>query len=151
MPFVRRYRDLNTNLDGLYKDIKKELQQDKDLTIANETEGVINDVPFKSIIAVRASIPRAITGTLREVTVTIAGQPDDWLLEMHTGAWFGNMILPGAGGFLVAGPFGAAATVGGTVVFAAEYGRKLKNRIKELVKQRSGKAYSESKVETFVT
>ena len=47
--------------------------------------------------------------------------------------------------------FGAAATIGGTVVFASEYGRKLKNRIKELVKKNSGKAYSESKIETFVT
>ncbi|MBL7080720.1 hypothetical protein ISS39_10385 [Candidatus Bathyarchaeota archaeon] len=151
MPFVRRYKDLSTNLDGLYQDIKKELQQDKDLTVINENIGVINDVPFKSITAARATIPRAITGTLREVNVTIAGQPDNWLLEMHTGAWFGNMILPGAGGFLVAGPFGAAATVGGTVVFAAEYSRKLKNKVKELVKKHSGKAYSESKVETFVT
>ena len=151
MPFVRRYSDLNTNLDGLYQDIKKELQQDKDLTVSNETEGVINDVPFKAITAVRASLPRAITGTLREVTVTIAGHPDEWLLEMHTGTWFGNMILPGAGGFLVAGPFVAAATVGGTVVLAAEYGRKLKNKIKELVKKHSGKAYSESKIETFVS
>lgn len=151
MPFVRKYKDLNTNLDGLYQDIKKELQQDKDLTVANETEGIINDVPFKTITAVRASLPRAITGTLREVTVTIAGYPDEWLLEMHAGAWFGNMILPGAGGFLVAGPFGAAATVGGTVVLAAEYSRKMKNRIKALVKNHSGKAYSESKIETFVS
>lgn len=148
---MRRYKDLNTDLDGLFQDIKKELQQDKDLTVSNETEGVINGVPFKAITAVRASLPRAITGTLREVTVTVAGLPDEWLLEMHTGAWFGNMILPGAGGFLVAGPFGAAATVGGTVVLAAEYGRKLKNRIKELVKKHSGKAYSESKIETFVS
>ena len=148
---MRKYKDLNTNLDGLYQDIKKELQQDKDLTVANETEGIINDVPFKTITAVRASLPRAITGTLREVTVTIAGYPDEWLLEMHAGAWFGNMILPGAGGFLVAGPFGAAATVGGTVVLAAEYGRKMKNRIKALVKNHSGKAYSESKIETFVS
>jgi len=151
LPFVRKYKDLNTNLDGLYQDIKKELQQDKDLTVANETEGIINDVPFKTITAVRASLPRAITGTLREVTVTIAGYPDEWLLEMHAGAWFGNMILPGAGGFLVAGPFGAAATVGGTVVLAAEYSRKMKNRIKALVKNHSGKAYSESKIETFVS
>jgi len=148
---VRKYKDLNTNLDGLYQDIKKELQQDKDLTVANETEGIINDVPFKTITAVRASLPRAITGTLREVTVTIAGYPDEWLLEMHAGSWFGNMILPGAGGFLVAGPFGAAATVGGTVVLAAEYSRKMKNRIKALVKNHSGKAYSESKIETFVS
>ena len=151
MPFVRRYKDLSTNLDGLYQDVKDVLQQDKDLTIISENIGVVNDVPFKSITAARATIPRAITGTLREVNVTIAGQPDNWLLEMHTGAWFGNMILPGAGGFLVAGPFGAAATVGGTVVFAAEYSRKLKNKVKELVKKHSGKAYSESKVETFVT
>ena len=34
MPFVRRYKDLGTNLDTLFEDIKKELQQDKDLTIA---------------------------------------------------------------------------------------------------------------------
>ena len=149
MPFVRKYKDLNTNLDGLYQDIKKELQQDKDLTVANETEGIINDVPFKTITAVRASLPRAITGTLREVTVTIAGYPDEWLLEMHAGAWFGNMILPGAGGFLVAGPFGAAATVGGTVVLAAEYSRKMKNRIKALVKKHSKEKYSDEKVETF--
>jgi hypothetical protein len=85
MPFVRKYKDLNTNLDGLYQDIQKELQQDKDLTVSNETEGVINGVPFKSISAVRASLPRAITGTLREVTVSVAGHPDEWLLEMHTG------------------------------------------------------------------
>jgi hypothetical protein len=151
MPFVRSYKDLGTNLVGLYEDVKREFQQDKDLTIAGENMGVINEVPFKTITAVRATLPRAITGTLREVSVTIAGHPDDWLLEMHTGAWFGNMILPGAGGFLVAGPFGAAVTVGGTVVLAAEYGRKLKNRIKELVKKHSGKAYSESKIETFVS
>ena len=151
MPFVRKYKDLGTNLDALYDDIKKELQEDKDLTIVNENIGVINGVPFKTITATRATVPRAFTGTLREVTVSIAGEPDAWILELHTGAWFGNMVLPGAGGFLIAGPIGAAATASGTVLFAAEYGRKLKNRIKALVKKHSDKQYTESKVETFIS
>ena len=149
MPLTRRYKDLSTNLDGLYRDIVRGLQEDKDLTIANETYGEVNGVPFKTVTAVRASLPRAITGTLREVTVTLAGNSDDWLLELHTGSWFGNMILPGTGGFLIAGTFGTAAAAGTTVVLAAEYGRKLKNRIKELVKKHSGNAYVEGKVETF--
>ena len=151
MALTRRYNDLGTNLDALYKDIKKELQQDKDLTIISETKGSINDVAFKSVIAARATIPRALTGTLREVTVTIAGEPDDWLLEVHTGAWFGNLIVPGTGGFLIAGPIGAAAGAGTTMVIAGEYGRRLKNKIKELVKKHSGKTYTESKIETFIS
>ena len=151
MPFIRRYTDLGTDLDGLYDDVKKELQQDKDLTIAVENNGVINGVPFLSITAARANIPRAVTGTLREVTVTIAGVPDDWLLELHTGAWFGNMLLPGTGGFLVAGPFGAAAGAGASAVLAVDYGRKLKNKIKGMVKKHSGKTYTEDKVETFIS
>ena len=150
MVLSRRYKDLETNLESLYKDIKNELQQDKDLAIASEMNGSINGVPFKTITAARATVPRALTGTLREVTVTIAGVSDDWLLEVHTGAWFGNMILPGAGGFLIAGPIGAAAGAGTTMVFAREYGRKLKNKIKELIKKNSGKQYTESKVETFI-
>ena len=113
-------------------------------------KGNINGVDFMAITAAWSSVPRAVTGTLREVTVTLAGEPDDWLLELHTGAWFGNMILPGAGGFLVAGPDGAEAGAGSSPLFAREYGRKLKNCIKELVKKHSGKTYSESKVETFI-
>ena len=150
MVLTRRYKDLGTDLEALYKDIKAELQQEKDLSITAETKGNVNGVDFRAITATRASVPRAVTGTLREVTVTIAGEPDDWLLELHTGAWFGNMILPGAGGFLVAGPLGAAAGAGTSVLFAREYGRRLKNRIKNLVKKNSGKTYTETKVETFI-
>jgi len=150
MPFVRRYKDLGTDLDALYMDIISELQQEKDLEIGKETEGIINGVGFKSVTAMRASLPRAVTGTLREVSVTIAGEPDDWLLELHTGSWFGNMILPGAGGFLIAGPVGTAAAAGTTGLMAAQYSRKLKNKIKELVKKHSGKPYTADKVETFI-
>jgi hypothetical protein len=151
VPFVRRYKDLSTDLGGLYTDIVRELQQEKDLEIVKETNGVINDVGFRSVTAIRATVPRAVTGTLREVSVTVAGEPDDWLLELHTGAWFGNMVLPGAGGFLIAGPVGTAAAAGTTTLLAVTYGRKLKNRIKELVKKHSGKKYTEEKVETFIS
>ncbi|MBN2336170.1 hypothetical protein JXL21_11470 [Candidatus Bathyarchaeota archaeon] len=151
MPFVRRYKDLSTNLDGLYTDVVKELQQEKDLEIVKETNGVINDVSFRSVTAARATVPRAVTGTLREVTVTLAGDPDDWMLELHTGAWFGNMVLPGAGGFLIAGPVGSAAAAGTSTLMAVTYGRKLKNQIKNLVKKHSGKKYTEAKVETFIS
>jgi hypothetical protein len=150
MVLTRRYKDLDTDLSSLYKDIKKELQQEKDLTIISESHGSINNVPFNSVIAARATVPRFVTGTLREVTVTITGVPDDWLLEVHTGAWFGNLVIPSAGGLLLGGPVGAAAGAGTTAVLACEYGRKLKNRIKELVKKNSGKVYSEEKVETFI-
>lgn len=33
MPFVRRYKDMNTDLKALYKDISKELQNEKELNI----------------------------------------------------------------------------------------------------------------------
>ena len=150
MVLTRKYRDLGTDLESLYKDIKKELQQNKDLSIISETNGEINGVPFMSMTAMRATVPRVLTGTLREVSVTISGFPDNWLIEVHTGAFFGNLVLPTAGGFLIAGPAGAVAGAGTSAVLAREYARKLKNRIKELVKKNSGKVYSESKIETFI-
>ena len=83
MPYVKRYKDLNTDLKAVYDDIKHELQTGKELNVVKEQDGTINSVPFKSIFAVRESVPKALTGTLREVTVTITGVPEDWLLEVH--------------------------------------------------------------------
>jgi hypothetical protein len=85
MPFVRRYKDMNTDLDALYKDVVKELQNEKELNIGKELKGDVNGVPFISVTANRASIPKMVTGTLREVTVTITGEKNDYLIEMHTG------------------------------------------------------------------
>lgn len=149
MAFVRRYKDMNTDLKALYKDVVKELQNEKELNIGQEFEGEINGVPFMSVTAHRASVPKALTGTLREVTVTITGNDDDYLIEMHTGAWLSNMFVPGTGAFLIAGPVGGVAVASGTALIAANYQRKLKNRIKELVKKNSKGAYSDEKVETF--
>ena len=149
MPFVRRYKNMDTSLKALYKDIVSELQNEKELNIGTELSGDVNNVPFMSVTAHRASMPKALTGTLREVTVTISGKPNDYIIEMHTGAWLSNMIVPGTGAFLIAGPVGAVAAGGATALFAVNYQRKMKNRLKELIKKHSKKPYSDDKVETF--
>lgn len=149
MVLVRRYKNLDTNLKALYKDIVSELQNEKELNVGTELSGDVNGMPFMSVTAQRASMPKALTGTLREVTVTISGKPNDYLIEMHTGAWLSNLIAPGTGGFLIAGPVGAVAAGGATALFAVNYRRKMKNRLKELVKKHSKKPYSDDKVETF--
>jgi len=149
MPYVKRYKDLNTDLDAVYDDIKYELQTGKELNVVKEQDGTVNGVPFRSIFAVRESVPKVLTGTLREATVTITGVADDWLLEVHTGAWFNNLITPATGGLIVAGPLGGLAASGTAAVYAVKFERDLKNRIKEVVRKHSKKPYSEDKVETF--
>ena len=150
MVFVRRYVGLNTNLDTLYSAIIRELQNMKDLNISNELNGNVNNIPFRSVTATRISLPRVIVGALREVTVTISGTSDDYMIEMHSGAWFANMVVPGTGAFLITGPLGGAAVAGTSALLSANYTRKLKNRIKELVKKHSKYPYTEEKIETFV-
>jgi len=149
MPFVRRYKDLNTDLDALYKDVVKELQNEKELNIGKELRGDVNGVPFMSVTAHRQSIPKLVTGTLREVTVTITGEKNDYLIEMHTGAWFSNLAMSYMGASILVGPLAGLAAAGVTGLMAAQYGRKLKAKIKELVKKYSKEMYSDDKVETF--
>ena len=48
----QHYRGLNTNLDRLYDNIKRELQNQKDLEIVSEYKGTMNSVPLRSIVAV---------------------------------------------------------------------------------------------------
>jgi hypothetical protein len=149
MPFVRRYKDMNTDLEALYKDIVKELQNEKELNIGKELKGDINSVPFMSVTAYRSSIPKLVTGTLREVTITITGEKDDYLIEMHTGEWFNNMAMPYLGASILVGPLAGLAAAGTTGLIAAQYGRKLKAEIKKLVKKHSKEEYTDEKVETF--
>ncbi len=146
MPFIRKYKNTNTDLKALYMDVKKELQSEKELNISNELNGDINGVPFMSITAHRVTLPKLITGTLREVTVTITGVKNDFLIEMHTGAWFSNLAMPGLGAAILAGPLAGLAVAGATGLYAGQYGRKLKGAIKSLVKKHS-KAQGE--IETF--
>ena len=150
MTFIRRYKDLNTDLPLLYKDIKKELQNEKELNISTELKGDINKVPFMSVTANRASIPKLVTGTLREVTVTITGEKNDYLVEMHTGAWFSNLAMPYVGASILVGPLAGLAAAGATGLYASQFGRKLKGTIKGLVKKHSTGTYNDESVETFI-
>lgn len=150
MPFIRRYKDMDTDLEALYKDIRAEFQNEKELNIGNELKGDVNGVPFMSVTAHRVSIPKLVTGTLREVTVTITGVKNDYLIEMHTGAWFSNLAMPYLGASILVGPLAGLAAAGATGHYAGQYGRKLKGTIKALVKKHSKGQYSEGKVETFM-
>lgn len=149
MKYSRRYKKLNTDLNKLYDDILMELQSDKDLNIVSELKGEEEGRNIKSLTAVRQSIPRAMVGGLRDVTVTLSGDPNDFIIEAHTGSWFSNLAIPGAGGFLIAGPIGSAAAAGASGIYAAEYQRKLQKRIRELVKEHSKNKLSMENVEHF--
>lgn len=143
--------NLGTDLEALYKAIVGELQENKELNVAKELKGEINGKPFRSVTAVRGSIPRAFVGALREVTVTLAGEPDDFVVEIHTGAWFSNLAMPGAGGLLIAGPLGGIAGAGTSAIVAIDYQRKLSKRLRELVKSNSKNKLTIDNVESFPT
>jgi len=149
MPFVKRYMGLGTDLDGLYKAVVKELQGVKELNVVNELKGEVNGRPFRSVTAVRRSIPRTFVGALREITATLTGTSEDFIVEVHTGAWFSNLALPGAEGLLIAGPLGGIAAAGASAIIAIEYERKLWKRIRELVKENSKKELTIEKEEHF--
>ncbi len=95
MAKVQHYRDLNTNLDILYNNIKKELQKQKDLEIVSEYKGTLNSVPLRSIGAVNKSA-KVWVGSLREIHVSITGNPHDYAVEVASGAWFGSLVWTGA-------------------------------------------------------
>jgi hypothetical protein len=58
--------------------------------------------------------------------------------------------MPYVGATVLVGPLAGLAAAGTTGLMAANYGRKLKNRIKELVKKHSKERYTDEKVETFI-
>ncbi|MGZ5472270.1 MAG: hypothetical protein ACXWE0_11430, partial [Nitrososphaeraceae archaeon] len=103
MAKVQHYRGLNTNLDILYNNIKQELQNQKDLEIVSEYKGTLNSVPLRSIVAVNKS-PKVWVGSLREIHVSITGNPNDYAVEVASGAWFGSLVWTGAVGLVIGGP-----------------------------------------------
>jgi hypothetical protein len=81
MAKVQHYRGLNTTLDTLYNNIKQELQDQKDLEIVSEYKGTMNSVPLRSIVAVNKS-PKVWAGSLREIHVSVTGNPNDYAVEV---------------------------------------------------------------------
>ncbi|MDQ4073112.1 MAG: hypothetical protein M3162_02275 [Thermoproteota archaeon] len=138
MSRVQHYKDLNTNLDKIYEVIKETLNEQKTLTIASEYKGFLNGVPLRSIMALNAS-PKVIVGALREIHVSITGDPDDYAIEVASGAWFESLLIPGVAGLVIGGPIGlaAGATIGG--IMAYEFEKKIWKKITEAIKNESEK------------
>jgi hypothetical protein len=137
MAKVQHYRGLNTNLEKLYDSIKREIEVQKDLEIVSEYKGTMNSIPLRSIVAVNKS-PTVWAGSLREIHVSITGNPNDYAVEVASGAWFGSLLWTGAVGLIVGGPVGlaAGATVGG--IMAYEFEKHIWKKILEVVKKESG-------------
>jgi len=133
---VQHFKGLNTNLDKLYNSIKQVLEAQKELRIVSEYKGFLNSVPLRSIVAVNTS-PKVWAGSLREIHVSITGNPDDYAVEVASGAWFGSLIWPGAVGLLVGGPVGLAAGVAGGGIMAYEFEKHVWEKVMEVVKKES--------------
>jgi hypothetical protein len=136
MSKVQHYRGLNPDLDSLYNSIKAELEDEKNLQIVSEYKGEMNNKPLRSIVAVNKSL-KVFAGSLREIHVSILGAPDDYAVEVASGAWFGSILFPGAVGLIIGGPIGLAggATFGG--IMAYEYEKHIWKKILEVVKRES--------------
>lgn len=148
MAKVQHYKKLNTNLDNLYGSIKDLIQTQKELRIVSEYKGLLNSVPLRSIVAVNTS-PKVWAGSLREVHVSITGTPDDYAVEIASGAWFGSLIWPGAVGLVVGGPVGLAAGVAVGGIMAYEFEKHLWTKILEVVKKESTTQPSVDSIEHY--
>lgn len=148
MAKVQHYKKLNTNLDNLYGSIKDLIQTQKELRIVSEYKGLLNSVPLRSVVAVNMS-PKVWAGSLREVHVSITGTPDDYAVEIASGAWFGSLIWPGAVGLVVGGPVGLAAGVAVGGIMAYEFEKHLWTKVLEVVKKESATQPSVDSIEHY--
>jgi hypothetical protein len=133
---VQHYKRLNTDLDNLYNSIKQLLEDQKDLQIVSEYKGTLNGVPLRSIVAVNKS-PKVWVGSLREIHMSITGKPDDYAVEVASGAWFGSLAWPGAVGLVIGGPVGLAAGVAVGGVMAYEFEKHVWQKVLEVIKKES--------------
>ena len=136
MAKVQHYRGLNTDLDNFYNSIKQLLEGQKDLQIVSEYKGLLNAIPLRSIVAVNKS-PKVWVGSLREIHVSITGNPNDYAVEVASGAWFGSLAWPGAVGLVVGGPVGLAAGVAVGGVMAYEFEKHVWQKVLEVIKKES--------------
>lgn len=112
------------------------LEGQKDLQTVSEYKGLLNAIPFRSIVAVNKS-PKVWIGSLREIHVFITGNPDDYAVEVASGAWFGSLAWPGAVGLVVGRPVGLAAGVAVGGIMAYEFEKHVWQKVLEVIKKES--------------
>jgi hypothetical protein len=148
MTRVEHFKALDTNLDNLYNNIKEEIKKEKNLKIVSEIKGEMNGQPLRSLTAVNTSLV-VLAGALREITISIIGDSNDFAVEVESGAWFESLLIPGITGFIVGGPLGA---VGGTTVgliMAYQYERKIWKRIREVINKESKRQPTADEIEHY--
>ena len=124
------------SIDNLYNNIKQLLEDQKDLQIVSEYKGTLNAVPLRSIVAVNKS-PKVWVGSLREIHMSITGNPNDYAVEVASGAWFGSLLWPGAVGLVVGGPVGLAAGLAVGGIMAYEFEKHVWQKVLEVIKKES--------------
>ena len=97
---------------------------------------MLNSVPLHSIVAVNKS-PKVWAGSLREIHVSLTGNPNDYAVEVASGAWFGSLVWTVAVGLIVGGPIGLAAGATDGGIMAYEFEKHMCNKILEVVKKES--------------
>jgi hypothetical protein len=144
--FVGHYRDLTTDIDQVYDGMLKELQSNTNLNIVKELIGDVQGQHFKTIIAVRNNVPRDFFGALREVSFTITGDADDYIIEVHTGSWFSNMMILGTGGAVIGSTtsnpgsmIGNTITEGTNTLLDFKFHRRILDHVTELISKNSKK------------
>ena len=100
MTRVEHFKAIDTNLDNLYNSIKEEIKKEKNLKIVSEIKGEMNGQPLRSLTAVNTSLV-VLAGALREITISIIGDSNDFAVEVASGAWFESLLIPGITGFIV--------------------------------------------------
>ena len=108
----------------------------QNLQRVSEYKGQLNDVPLRSIVGVNKSL-KVFAGSLREIHVSITGRPDDYAVEVASGAWFGSILFSGAVELIVGDPIGLAggAAIGGIIAY--EFERTMWKKILDVVKRKS--------------
>ena len=76
-------------------------------------------------------------GSLHEIHISITGYPNDYAVEVASGAWFGSLLWPGAVGLVVGGPVGLAAGVAVGGIMAYEFEKHVWQKVLEVVKKES--------------
>jgi hypothetical protein len=148
MARVEHYKGLDTDIDSLYNSIKQELEKEKNLKIVSEIKGEMNGKPLRSITAINRSLV-VLAGALREITISMIGDSQDFAVEVASGSWFESLLIPGVTGFIVGGPLGA---VGGTtvgIVMAYQFERKIWKRISEAIDKASKNKISTENTEHY--
>ena len=135
MAKVQHYRGLHTDLDQLYEAIKKRDRESAESVIVTEFKGTLNDLPLRSVVAVNKSL-KVIAGFLSEIHISIAGNPDDFAVEVGSHGWFSSLLFPGS--WINSGRtyrLAGGLAVGGTMAY--EFEKHIWKKILDVVKRES--------------